>query len=53
MAEIKEELRYIVRIANKDLDGKKPIYRALMGIKGINQRMGKIMAIKFEKKSVR
>ena len=48
MAE-KQEMRFIVRIANKDLDGKTPIYRALTGIKGISTRMSRMMALAFEK----
>ena len=39
-----KNLRYIVRIANKDLNGTKPIYLALTDIKGIGPRMGMIMA---------
>jgi len=31
----KEELKYFVRIANTDLDGKKPIYHSLIKIKGV------------------
>jgi len=46
-----KEIRYIVRIAGKDLDGNLPIYRALMGIKGIGHRFGKIAAIAFEKET--
>ena len=34
--EQKQELKYFVRIANADLDGNKPIYKALTKIKGIN-----------------
>ena len=46
-----EGLRYIVRIANKDLDGTLPIYRSLMGIQGISHRFGKTAAMIFEKKT--
>ncbi len=34
--EQKQELKYFVRIANTDLDGNKPIYHALIKIKGIS-----------------
>ncbi len=43
------EHRYFVRIASKDLNGNKPIYRALTGIKGIGTRMARIMAYEFQK----
>jgi len=36
MVEQKEEIRYLVRIANTDLDGTKPLYNALTKIKGIS-----------------
>ena len=35
MAEQKEEIKHLVRIANTDLDGIKPLYYALTKIKGI------------------
>ena len=44
----KKELRLIVRIANKDLDGAKPVPMALQKIKGIGQRMGHLIAHAFE-----
>ena len=44
-------IRYIVRIAGKDLNGRLPIYRALTGIKGIGQRLAWNTAIVFEKES--
>lgn len=50
-AEPKEEVRFIVRLAGKDLDGKKPIYHALTGIRGIGQRYGLIVAKVFERKT--
>lgn len=50
MAEI-EEFRHIVRIAGKDINGNMPICRALTKIKGIGVRMGKIIAITFEKET--
>jgi len=34
--EAKEEFKHIVRIANTDLDGNKPIYKAITKIKGIS-----------------
>lgn len=49
MNEQKESIRYIVRIAGKDLNGSLPIGRALTGIKGIGQRMAQNIAIAFEK----
>jgi small subunit ribosomal protein S13 len=33
---MKKDYRYIVRVANTDLDGSKPIYHALNKIKGVN-----------------
>jgi small subunit ribosomal protein S13 len=47
----KEDYRYIVRIVGKDLDGTKPIHIALMGIKGISHRTGKVIAKQFEKET--
>ena len=53
--EVKEkpgkELRHIVRIVNKDLDGNKALYRALLGLKGVGQRYAKIVALAFEKET--
>ncbi|MBI2597712.1 MAG: 30S ribosomal protein S13 [Candidatus Diapherotrites archaeon] len=51
MAEQKENIRYIVRIAGKDLDGTLSIERSTRAIRGINHRMAKNMSIAFEKKS--
>lgn len=51
MSDEKQSTRYIVRIAGKDLDGSQPIYKSLMAIKGIDHRMGKNVAIAFEKKT--
>jgi ribosomal protein S13 len=45
------EFNYIVRVIGKDLDGTKSIELALQGIKGIGQRMGKIIADEFRKKN--
>ena len=47
----KKEIRYIVRIAGKDVDGKKPIFAALMGIKGISHRFARVAAMQFEKET--
>lgn len=47
----KKELRLIVRIANKDLDGTKPLPMALQKIKGIGQRMGHLVAQAFERET--
>ncbi len=49
--EQKEEIRYIVRIAGKDLDGNKPIIQALRGIRGVSHRYAGVVASKFEKES--
>ncbi|MDO8627380.1 MAG: 30S ribosomal protein S13, partial [Candidatus Diapherotrites archaeon] len=46
-----KEARYIVRIANKDVDGNLPIARALQGIKGIGQRFSQVLAYLFEKET--
>jgi small subunit ribosomal protein S13 len=46
-----EEIRYIVRIAGKDLNGNKPIFMAIKGIKGIGMRMGRIISYLFEKET--
>ncbi|MBU2100943.1 30S ribosomal protein S13 [Candidatus Micrarchaeota archaeon] len=45
------ELRLIVRIANKDLNGKSTIQKGLMELKGIDHRMGKMIAKAFEKET--
>ncbi len=44
-----KDIRYIVRIVGKDLDGNLPICRALMGIDGISNRTAKAIGIVFEK----
>ncbi len=46
-----KEIRYIVRIANKDINGNLPIYRAITGLRGIDHRTGRIIAAAFEDKS--
>ena len=45
----KEDLRLIVRVANMDLDGTLNIPRALLKIKGINNRTARNIAVIFEK----
>lgn len=45
-----KDIRLIVRIANKDLDGLAPIEQALTGIKGIGPNLATAMAKIFEKK---
>jgi small subunit ribosomal protein S13 len=40
---VEEKTRYIVRIVNTDLDGSKPIYRALKKIKGIGFSASKMI----------
>ena len=39
-----EDFRYIVRIANTDLDGKKQVRLALTGIKGVGERVAGIVS---------
>ncbi|MFH1586938.1 MAG: 30S ribosomal protein S13 [Candidatus Diapherotrites archaeon] len=46
-----KEIRYIVRIANKDLNGNLPICQAIIGLRGIGHRTGRIIAAAFEDKS--
>ena len=45
------EIRLIVRIVNKDLNGKSRIPKALMELKGISHRTAKMMAKTFEKET--
>ncbi|WP_424359701.1 30S ribosomal protein S13 [Methanocella sp. MCL-LM] len=40
----KDEIKYIVRIANTDLDGTQTVEFALTGIKGVGNRISKIVA---------
>jgi small subunit ribosomal protein S13 len=44
----KDEIKYLVRIANTDLDGTSKVLYALTGIKGIGIRVSKILARKAE-----
>lgn len=39
-----EEFKYIVRLANTDLDGNRPIMYALTGIKGVGLRVAQMIA---------
>jgi small subunit ribosomal protein S13 len=43
-----QELRLIVRISGRDLNGDKPIYRAITAIKGVSHRYGTVIAKIFE-----
>jgi small subunit ribosomal protein S13 len=45
------ELRYIVRVVGKDLDGNKSVERAVQGIKGISHRMARMIAFTFQKET--
>lgn len=44
----KDEIKYIVRIANTDLDGTSTVEFSLTGIKGISMRVSKILSRKAE-----
>jgi len=46
--EKKDDFRYIVRIATTDLDGKRKIQYALTGIKGIGNRVAKVVCTRAE-----
>ena len=46
-----KDVRYIVRVVNKDLNGNLSIAHALWNIKGIGQRTGNLFAIAFEKQT--
>lgn len=48
---MEKEIRYIVRIAGRDLNGNLPISIALKGIKGISHRTAKNIATVFEKET--
>ncbi len=43
MAEDNEELKYIVRILNTDLDGNRSVQMALTGIKGVGKRNAAVL----------
>ncbi len=42
--EFGEDFRYLVRIVNTDLDGKLNVITALAGIKGVNDRLSRVIA---------
>ncbi len=42
--EYPENFQFLVRIANTDLDGKKNVVNALTGIKGVNNRLSRVIA---------
>lgn len=42
--EFGEDFRFLVRIANTDLDGKRSVVSALAGIKGVNNRLSRVIA---------
>lgn len=46
MVKEEAEIKHIVRIADTDLDGKRSVMYALTGIKGINRRTAKILAVR-------
>ncbi len=42
--EFPEDFQFLVRIVNTDLDGKKNVVNALTGIKGVNDRLSRVIA---------
>ncbi len=42
--EFSEDFRYLVRIQNTDLDGKKSVASGLTGLKGVNNRLSRVVA---------
>ena len=42
--EFGEDFRFLVRIASTDLDGKKSVAQGLTGLKGVNNRLSRIIA---------
>jgi len=44
--EEKDDFRYIVRIVNTDIDGKKPTVVALQSIKGVGKRVAEVVVRK-------
>lgn len=46
MAEQKQELKYFVRIANTDLDGKKQVAEAMKKIKGVGNMLANAICVK-------
>ncbi|MBI5553301.1 MAG: 30S ribosomal protein S13 [Candidatus Diapherotrites archaeon] len=49
--DVPADVRLIVRVAGKDLDGSKTVPRALAQIKGVGLRMAQMMSQTFEKKT--
>ncbi|MCX6800957.1 MAG: 30S ribosomal protein S13 [Candidatus Diapherotrites archaeon] len=45
------ELKYIVRLIGKDLDGTKAVENGVCGIKGVGKRMGMIISGQFKKEN--
>ncbi|RLG70646.1 MAG: 30S ribosomal protein S13 [Candidatus Iainarchaeum archaeon] len=45
------EIKYIVRVAGKDLSGIYPLERALRGIKGISHSLARVIALVFERET--
>ena len=41
--EFPEDFRYLVRISSTDLDGKRSVANALTGIKGVHQRLSRVI----------
>ena len=46
--DVPDDFKYIVRVANTDLDGEKPAVTALTGIKGVGTRVAEIVIRKIE-----
>ena len=51
MIQMSEELRYIVRIAGKDLNGTVTVERAIRELKGVGHRYARIIALMFSNKT--
>lgn len=47
----REDIRYIVRIASRDLNGYRDIAHAITGLTGVSQRYGKVIAKVFERET--
>lgn len=43
--EFGEDFRFLVRIASTDLDGKKTVANGLTGLKGVNDRLSRVIAV--------
>lgn len=46
MTEQKQEIKYFVRIANTDLDGKRPVFEAMKKIKGVGNMFANAVCVK-------